>query len=602
MSGNLEKTEKEAKGLTRQLQILTETTDSFAQSVIDASNESKKWTAVSRFLSGSGLWRLQNYLRGALQVMSFFNDSQKEAIEANIKQAQALSDLYDVQEESKKQMKLIKKIKDGGIDSINEEIAANDELAIAIQKQYKVIRGTIDQAIKDKKIQLSEEDAHAEAIRRTATAYEYVGTQIKKNMASRVKTFAKSIKNQMKLEEKAAKRKAELKEFVKLKGKAKAAKAAVKERYVGQDLVGGRVGRFKTPEEDKKQRADLKELVKEIRVQRIKQSKVLGVLSLGLTRGTTKGLEKEATKRQKLMQLLKTSPIGKGVINMKEQMKKGGKMRKIIQTVGGFAKKYMLLALLFLVGAFLVFSFIREILKNAEVMNTVMTALKEIFGGVMIIVSGFFDIFSAFFGGGTFGERLGTLLSGFMKIFGGLGVILWAVAKGVLKLAIGLVIGIITTYIKIIVGLFSKETWLGIWEKLKQKVFSKLGEWVTNLDIKGKLRSFFAGIINKWLGPINKVLGWFGAGQIQTMAKGGIAKGGLTLVGERGPELVNLPRGARVHSNAESRRMGGNTINVNVSGRVGASDSELRDIAKKIGRMVNTEINRTTSSSTNVRY
>ena len=48
--------------------------------------------------------------------------------------------------------------------------------------------------------------------------------------------------------------------------------------------------------------------------------------------------------------------------------------------------------------------------------------------------------------------------------------------------------------------------------------------------------------------------------------------------------------------------MGGNTINVNVSGRVGAADSELRDIAKKIGRMVNTEINRTTSSSTNVRY
>ena len=87
------------------------------------------------------------------------------------------------------------------------------------------------------------------------------------------------------------------------------------------------------------------------------------------------------------------------------------------------------------------------------------------------------------------------------------------------------------------------------------------------------------------------------------MANGGVSSGGLTVVGERGPELVNLPKGARVHSNAESRRMvGGNTINVNVSGRVGASDSELRDIAKKIGRMVNTEINRTTSSSTNVRY
>ena len=62
------------------------------------------------------------------------------------------------------------------------------------------------------------------------------------------------------------------------------------------------------------------------------------------------------------------------------------------------------------------------------------------------------------------------------------------------------------------------------------------------------------------------MLGWFGAGPIPMMAKGGIAKGGLTLVGEEGPELVNLPKGAMVHSNAESRRMGGNTINVNVSG------------------------------------
>ena len=47
---------------------------------------------------------------------------------------------------------------------------------------------------------------------------------------------------------------------------------------------------------------------------------------------------------------------------------------------------------------------------------------------------------------------------------------------------------------------------------------------------------------------------------------------------------------------------GGNTVHVHVNGRLGASDSELRDIAKKVGRMVSAEINRSTSSSTNVRY
>ena len=98
---------------------------------------------------------------------------------------------------------------------------------------------------------------------------------------------------------------------------------------------------------------------------------------------------------------------------------------------------------------------------------------------------------------------------------------------------------------------------------------------------------------------------------------GGVTSNSLNFVGERGPELVNLPRGTRVHSKAETTEMlkstqghnikataSGvtNNINVSVNGRLGASDAELRDIAKKVGRMVSTEINRTTSSSTNVRY
>jgi len=81
---------------------------------------------------------------------------------------------------------------------------------------------------------------------------------------------------------------------------------------------------------------------------------------------------------------------------------------------------------------------------------------------------------------------------------------------------------------------------------------------------------------------------------------GTIGKGGLAVVGEKGPELVNLPGGATVHSNKDSQKMNrGNTnITVNVQGRIGASDRELRDIAKKVGSLINTEINRTTSSST----
>ena len=83
------------------------------------------------------------------------------------------------------------------------------------------------------------------------------------------------------------------------------------------------------------------------------------------------------------------------------------------------------------------------------------------------------------------------------------------------------------------------------------------------------------------------------------MAKGGlVGKTGNWLVGEQGPELVSLPQGARVHNNSNTKKMMGNNITVNVQGRVGASDTELRDIARKEGRLVSQEINRTTSSST----
>ena len=45
--------------------------------------------------------------------------------------------------------------------------------------------------------------------------------------------------------------------------------------------------------------------------------------------------------------------------------------------------------------------------------------------------------------------------------------------------------------------------------------------------------------------------------------------GGMAIVGERGPELVNLPRGSSVYSNEDSRdMMGGVTIqNVNITDR-----------------------------------
>jgi len=97
---------------------------------------------------------------------------------------------------------------------------------------------------------------------------------------------------------------------------------------------------------------------------------------------------------------------------------------------------------------------------------------------------------------------------------------------------------------------------------------------------------------------VNGVTNWFG-NKTGLYASGGIVNTPLQIVGERGPELVSMPRGSRVYSNAESQRMsGGNTIHVHVNGRVGASDSEIRDIANKVAREINLRMNRTGTTGT----
>jgi cytochrome c biogenesis protein CcdA len=101
-----------------------------------------------------------------------------------------------------------------------------------------------------------------------------------------------------------------------------------------------------------------------------------------------------------------------------------------------------------------------------------------------------------------------------------------------------------------------------------------------------KLGDALKNILPEWMGGTPR-------------AMGGIVNEDTTLVGEKGPELVSLPRGSRVHTNAQSKRMGGritNNITVQVQGRIGASDQEIRDIAKKVGEHINREINRHTSS------
>tara|TARA_R110002153_G_scaffold72153_2_gene189069 strand:+ start:209 stop:2419 length:2211 start_codon:yes stop_codon:yes gene_type:complete len=84
-------------------------------------------------------------------------------------------------------------------------------------------------------------------------------------------------------------------------------------------------------------------------------------------------------------------------------------------------------------------------------------------------------------------------------------------------------------------------------------------------------------------------------------ANGGTSRGGMALVGERGPELVNLSKGSKVFSNTQSKSMlsSGTVNNFNIT--INAKDTskaEMRRIATELGTMINTKMNRTGATRT----
>lgn len=226
---------------------------------------------------------------------------------------------------------------------------------------------------------------------------------------------------------------------------------------------------------------------------------------------------------------------------------------------------------------------------------------KAIFQGIALIISG-----------------AATLFSGFVDLYNAVDTLM---EEGNWQPILDALVKILTGALKIAAGVL----WtllgpiiMGIYTFIKEGVLGWLTSTGDNLESTGDkilaavllagtailaIYGFIAagaGLTGLLVAAIVSALGAFAQSFIGSRAMGGPASG-LTLVGERGPELVSLPAGSRVYSNQDSRAMvSGNTnnITVNVQGRVGASDAELQEIAQKIGRMVNMEVNRTTASRT----
>ena len=223
----------------------------------------------------------------------------------------------------------------------------------------------------------------------------------------------------------------------------------------------------------------------------------------------------------------------------------------------------------------------------------------------------------------TFKNFSGIIISGFMSIFEGirevftsliegdlLGVMngLLEIAFGIVKVIFGLLVAVIAAQISFVInflGVILSKT-LEFGKNLIASPIATIQENIGKIALVGlAVLGFFFGLPAMLVGIALFALfavGRFIVNKIKDIvpgfANGGVSSGGLAVVGEKGPELVNLPKGSRVHSNKDSKKMvssGGNTINITINAR-DTSDAELRRIADKIGNMVNNRINRRTSS------
>jgi len=244
------------------------------------------------------------------------------------------------------------------------------------------------------------------------------------------------------------------------------------------------------------------------------------------------------------------------------------KSSKLLENFGSFIKdtaailgKAMIWFLLIATGVVILVAIFKKLWPSIrESMEANMHLFKLAFAGLIQILSGIWDIIKAVFRGdigGVFKAFFQKILPGIINLFGNL---LAAVILTVMGIVGRLVMGLLN---------YIADSWVGKMLNLPRHA-----------------------------GPITRDMG-LGPGSIKGMATGGLTtRGGLFRVGENGAELINLPAGARVHSNQQSKAMMGNTFNINVTGRIGASDAEIRDLANKLGNELNKRINRTAASTT----
>ena len=309
-----------------------------------------------------------------------------------------------------------------------------------------------------------------------------------------------------------------------------------------------------------------------------------------------------------------------------------GGVKQVLPALGGvlrFAAASMVYVMLAIVGIVILLKVFGPMIKDAfnkamEFIAPIIPIITKIVGE---IIGNITTIFNSIFGDGGIDE----LVNGFIDLafnllklslvllIAGLGLLasftwellklLWAGAvkyvkdiltdgKKFLK-SVAIVIGIVGFVAALIMG---APIWLAV---VAGVVMWKIGKQLV------KFITDPIGYITRLIRKIGDVIS-----DIWPFADGGVTKDGLSLVGERGPELVKLPKGSRVFSNEESKEIsakGGkstvigieqkkqtvqnhtNNINITINAK-DSSKAEMDRIARDISKTIMNNISRQNNS------
>ena len=568
------KTGVEFQGFLRQL----------TQAANSSSQASKRWTTFSRLVSGSPIWSIQNKFRAYLEILGGFETraiaNTKAQIEGNnaiIKQVQLHKDITKqvfavrdakqllAKDDEKAAVALIKNTH-GMEEAIKGTFAYNQAL-LALKTPQEAVMAGMDELLE----KAMPQQKAFEQLQKRAVFEENMQTKggrgkIKAGLSSTRRSFQRQLDNPLEKIFYASKK------FE--KGVMNTGKFIGKSVSILPLMFRKSIPLLKTPK---------------VALQKVIQGTTDGLFNIAKSGENQVKRLFTLTKNSERFQ--KFSIKSQNIAN---------NMVKRLRPMLGMLFNYLIMGMFLFMGLLVFLKFAKDIFGMMKHLG-LMENLSEMFYLAIEMIGTFFALISSFVSGDyelAFAYLM-TLFDNILEfslraLLAGLQ-ILWGIASGVFYSLVDTISLFFTSstfreYASKLLIKFGTIFLIAYFVKyLASQALLLIGIYALPLMMAVVIAAALYGVA-RWI-----------VDKFDFFANGGVVNTPLQVVGERGPELVNLPKGSRVHSNKDSKKMlassGGNTINITINAR-DTSDAELRRIADKIGNMVNNKINRRTSSRT----